>query len=120
LDWQGLFSKTGRTIYFNGKAFKGGRIGSIHFEILTGDSYWISGVKKATNDRHWASSGKIIVDKSILSEYLALVGLTALPKSKYEIVEFDNSIPKELVIGLKMKNDKQASHHIGLPKAWLH
>jgi hypothetical protein len=94
---KGFFSKTGRTIYFNGKAFKGGRIGSIHFEILTGDSYWISGVKKDTNDRHWSGAGRIMVDKNILSEYLSLVGLPALPKSRYEVVEFDNSIPKELV-----------------------
>jgi hypothetical protein len=64
---------------------------------LTGNLYWISGVKKDTNDRHWAGSGKIMVDRSILSEYLTLVGLTTLPKSKYEIVDLDNSIPKELV-----------------------
>jgi hypothetical protein len=94
---KGYFSKTGRTIYFIGKAFKGGRIGSTHSEILTGNLYWISGVKKDTNDRHWAGSGKIMVDRSILSEYLTLVGLTTLPKSKYEIVDLDNSIPKELV-----------------------
>lgn len=94
---KGYFSKTGRTVYFNGKAFKGGRIGGIHSELLTGDSYWISGVKKDTTDRHWAGSGKIIIDKNILAEYLALTGVKELPMGKYEILELDNSIPKELV-----------------------
>ena len=97
----GHFSKTGRTIYFNGKAFEGGRVGSIHSELLTGDLYWISGVKKDMSDRHWIGSGKIMVDRDSLKEYLAFVGLTELPKSKYEIVDLDHSIPKELVTNLK-------------------
>jgi hypothetical protein len=101
---KGYFSKTGRTIYFNGKAFKGGRIGGIHSEILTGNHYWISGVKKDTTDRHWAGSGRIVVDKTILTEYLALIDLKELPKSKYEILELDNLIPKELVN--KIENQK--------------
>jgi hypothetical protein len=102
---KGYFSKTGQTIYFNGKAFRGGRIGGLHSEILTGDSYWISGVKKDTTDRHWAGSGKITVDKSVLSEYLALISLDELPKSKYQIVELDNSIPKELVNRIENQKD---------------
>ena len=101
---KGYFSKTGRTIYFNGKAFKGGRIGGVHSEILTGDHYWISGVKKDTTDRHWAGSGRIVVDKAILTEYLALIDLKELPKSKYEILELDSLIPKELVN--KIENQK--------------
>ena len=97
----GHFSKTGRTIYFNGKAFEGGRVGSIHSELLTRDQYWISGVKKDMTDRHWIGSGKILIDRIILPQYLAFVGLTELPKSKYEIVDVDHSIPKELVTSLK-------------------
>lgn len=98
---RGQFSKTGRTIYFNGKAFEGGRIGGIHSELLTGDQYWISGVKKDMTDRHWTGSGKIFIDKSVLSEYLAYVGLNQLPGSRYETVDLDHSIPKELITDRK-------------------
>jgi len=60
-----FFSKTGKTIYFNGKVFlKGERHSSgNHLEYITGDSYWISGIKKDGNDRHWAGNGKINIDK---------------------------------------------------------
>ena len=53
--WIGLvfFSKTGKTIYFNGKAFQ--RIGSSRirgnfYDIETMEEYWISGVKKSALD----------------------------------------------------------------------
>jgi hypothetical protein len=42
-------SKSGRTIYFNGKALKrvaGGGISGNHYDIQTGHEYWVSGVKK--------------------------------------------------------------------------
>ena len=35
------FSKTGRTIYFNGQAFQGGRIGGNHYELESKDIYWM-------------------------------------------------------------------------------
>lgn len=101
--WIGLghFSKTGRTIYFDGKAFEGGRVGSMHRELLTGDYYWISGVKKDRTDRHWIGSGKVGVDRAIVADYLALVGLSELPKSRYHLVDLDHSLPKELVTRIK-------------------
>ncbi len=50
-------SKSGQTIYFNGKALKrkrsGGGSGN-YFEIGTGEEYWVSGVKKRGVNRHWA------------------------------------------------------------------
>ena len=101
--WIGLghFSKTGRTVYFDGKAFEGGRIGSMHRELLTGEYYWISGIKKDMTDRHWIGSGKIGVDRAILADYLDFVGLAELPKSHYHLVDLDQSIPKELVNKIK-------------------
>jgi hypothetical protein len=101
--WIGLghFSKTGRTIYFDGKAFEGGRIGSMHRELLTGDYYWISGVKKDMTDRHWIGSGKIGVDRTIHADYLDFVGLAELPKSQYYLVDLEQSVPKELVNRIK-------------------
>lgn len=59
--------------------------------------YWISGVKKRGTNRHWAGSGKIQIDKNMVSEYLSLTGLSQLPKNKYEVVELDNIPPKHIV-----------------------
>lgn len=55
--WIGLvsFSKSGKTVYFDGKAFqslKGTGIGANYCEIETGDEYWISVVLK----KHGGSS----------------------------------------------------------------
>ena len=94
---RGFFSKTGKTIYFNGKAFHGGR-GWVT-EMITGDPYWISGVKKDGTDRHWAdnqpSRKKIQIDADVVAEYLKLRGLTELPKSSFEVVSLNNVPPKE-------------------------
>jgi hypothetical protein len=43
------YSKSGKTIYFSGKAFqslKGSGIGGNYFDIETSEHYWISGIKK--------------------------------------------------------------------------
>ena len=48
--WIGLvsFSKSGKTVYFNGKGFQSlggtGVEGGNYYEIGTGNEYWISGV----------------------------------------------------------------------------
>lgn len=62
-------SKSGQTVYFNGKSFQKyhGAFAN-YIDIETGEEYWISGVKKDGSDRHWAGSGKVMVDKTILSE----------------------------------------------------
>ena len=98
--WIGMasFSKTGRTIYFNGRAFQSGSlIGGNHYELGSGEVYWISGVKKDGADRHWAGSGKIKIDKAVISKYLAIIKEDELPKNKFEVVELNNIPPKELV-----------------------
>ncbi len=80
-------SKSGNTIYFNGKAFKkihGGSISGNYYDLETKEEYWISGVKKNGLDRHWAGSGKIKIEFSIVDEYLKLVGINELDISKYE------------------------------------
>ncbi len=75
-------SKSGSTIYFNGLAFqslKGRGMSGNYFETESGEEYWISGVKKKGGDRHWAGSGKIIIDKKAVDEFLTLTGLSSLP-----------------------------------------
>lgn len=77
------FSKSNRMVYFNGKALKQKKgISANHMDIETGEEYWISGVKKRGTNRHWAGSGKILIEENIIKEYLGLVGEDKLDKSK--------------------------------------
>ncbi len=79
-------SKTGKTIYFNGHAFKGNGHG-ICSDLKTGEIYWISGVKRNEQDRHWTENGKIQIDKEAVDEYLKLVDLENLDLRKFELVD---------------------------------
>ncbi len=50
------FSKTGQTIYSRGKSLRkipGGGVSANYRDVDTGEQYWISGVKKNREDRHW-------------------------------------------------------------------
>lgn len=84
-------SKTGRTIYFNGRGLaklKGqrrGEWGGNYVDVETAESFWISGVKKNGENRHWAGSGKVLVEAAAVDEYLRAVGATHLDKSRYEV-----------------------------------
>ena len=79
-------SKSGRTIYFNGRALKQGSRGAGNFvDIETGESFWISGVKRDGTDRHKAGSGKILVEANAVQEYLSTVGRTELDKSRFAV-----------------------------------
>lgn len=91
---RGFFSRTMRSVYFNGRLLSRPRVPGIssnYFDVETGEEYWVSGVKKRGGDRHVFGSGKIGVDKSILNEYLDLRGYYALPENRYTIVALDNS-----------------------------
>lgn len=91
---KGFFSKTGQTVYFNGQAFKKAKgVMGNHFEIESGDEYWISGIKKKGNDRHWGGSGIIQIDESAISDYLNLSGQNSLAKNKFKIVQLNNIPP---------------------------
>ena len=48
-------------------------------------------MKKNQQDRHRASSGKIMIDESVVSEYLAVVGAEKLDPTRYTVVHLDNS-----------------------------
>lgn len=69
-------SKTGRTAYFNGRGLmklKGqrrGASGGNYVDMETGESFWVSGVKKNGQDRHWAGSGKVLVEAAAVADYL--------------------------------------------------
>jgi len=90
-----FFSRTGETIYFNGLSFlKGERNSSGNYlERFSGNSYWISGVKKDGKDRHWAGGGKVQIDKEVIAEYLELTKQAKLQSHLFEIVELNNDPP---------------------------
>ena len=86
-----FFSKTGRSIYFNGLSFaKGNRAGGNYYDIISGDYYWISGIKKRGTNRHWAGTGKIQIDKNAVLEYLETTRLSTLPENRFTIAELIN------------------------------
>jgi hypothetical protein len=102
--WIGLvsFSRTMTTIYFNNRAFKKGRgAGSNFYDIETGDNYWISGVKKNGEDRHWAGNGKILIDKIVVDEYLRITEEDALDKARFEIIEIIETRDKQDFVDLE-------------------
>ena len=82
------FSRTGTTVYFNNKAFKRAKgIGANHYDIETGEWYWISGVKENRQDRHWAGKGKIFIDRKVIEAYHELTDNYYLNKTRFEIIE---------------------------------
>jgi hypothetical protein len=84
------FSKSGRTVYFNGKALKNSNAQGIagnYFDIENGDEYWVSGIKKNGTDRNWTGGGKIMIDKNIVELYLSLVDFNVLDKNRFELTE---------------------------------
>jgi hypothetical protein len=89
--WIGLvsYSKSGRTLYFNGRAFQ--RIGSDRmrgnfYDIESGEEYWFSGVKKNQQDRHWAGNGKVFIENRIAEDYKNLIGINNLDSKQFELV----------------------------------
>lgn len=91
--WIGLveFSKSGQTLYFDNKALKKHKIpssNSNHYDIETGNEYWVSGVKKNGQDRHWAGNGKIMIDKNSIADYLSFINAKELNSTKFQIIEF--------------------------------
>lgn len=65
------FSKTGKTIYYQGKTFKslkGAGFKSNYFEVETGEEYWISGTKRNGQDALYGGGGAEI-DEDVREEY---------------------------------------------------
>jgi hypothetical protein len=86
----GTPSKTGRTIYFNGRAlrkYKGGWDSGNHYDVESGEHFWVSGVKKNGADRHRFGSGKVLIEAEAVPEYLRTVGATELDKARLEITD---------------------------------
>lgn len=92
-------SKSGATMYFDGKSFKslkGSGVCGNFYETISGDEYWISGIKKNGQDRHWAGSGKVEIDEPAVESYLAVMGLSKLPRNIVQTVLAPSEFSQEL------------------------
>jgi hypothetical protein len=67
------------------KGQRRGESGGNYVDMETGESFWVSGVKENGEDRHWAGSGKVLVEAAALSDYLNAVGAKTLDRSRCEI-----------------------------------
>lgn len=59
------FSKTGKSLYYNGKTFKslnGKGFKANYYDIKTNEQYWISGCKKDGTDALYSNNVEIDVD----------------------------------------------------------
>ena len=94
-------SRSGKMVYFNDHAFQrqNGEY-SNYIDVETQEEYWISGVKKNGEDRHWAGGGIITIDKKAVALYLSITGMKELPKSRYRIESIKDVFPVERINGL--------------------
>jgi hypothetical protein len=76
------------------KKLKNPGIVSNHFDIETGDEYWVSGVKRNGQDRHWAGGGKIMLDEEIVDRYLELVDFTLIDDKHFQLIQLEKDFDK--------------------------
>ncbi|MDO5561939.1 MAG: hypothetical protein Q4G02_04200 [bacterium] len=83
-----LPSKSGRAFYFNGKAFRRIRFLNVSNYVSDDDEdYWISGVKKSGSNRSVHGSGKIMLQKLAVEEFLVHTGQEKVDTRLYDIVD---------------------------------
>lgn len=79
-------------------------MGANYFDIVSGEEYWISGIKKNNQDRHWAGSGSVNIDKQFVTSYLDEMNLEVLPK---------NLIPCDLLPSVRQDVHEEVEHGNG-------
>jgi hypothetical protein len=62
-----------------------GASGGNYVDMETGESFWVSGVKKNGEDRHWGGSGKVLVEAAAVADYLEAIGTKTLNTSRCEV-----------------------------------
>jgi hypothetical protein len=71
-----VYSKTGATIYYQGKEFrslKGSGFKANYYDVETGDEYWISGPRKDGLDSLYATNVAAEIDPDVSDEYWAAI-----------------------------------------------
>lgn len=59
--------------------------GGNYIDMESGESFWVSGVKKNGEDRHWAGSGKVLVEAAAVAEYVKTIKAKVLDASRFEV-----------------------------------
>ena len=98
-------SRSKTTVYFNGRALRkaiGGGVSGNYLDIETREEFWVSGIKKNGEDRHWAGSGRVLVEAAAVQEYLALRNLDTLDRSRYAIT--DSILPTDIAKFKEIEN----------------
>jgi hypothetical protein len=67
------------------KGQRRGESGDNYIDMETGDSFWVSGVKKDGKNRHWAGSGKVLIEAAAVAEYLQTIKAKSLDPSRCEV-----------------------------------
>lgn len=70
------FSKTGRTLYYAGQAFRslnGNGFKANYYDLTSGDHYWISGCRKDGADRLYGERLPVEIDDDVRDEYWTLI-----------------------------------------------
>ena len=67
------------------KGQRRGAAGGNYVDMETGESLWVSGVKRNGEDRHWAGSGKVLIEAAAVTDYLKTIGAKALDGSRCEV-----------------------------------
>ena len=102
-------SKSKATLYFNGRALqKVNGISGNHLDLETHEEFWVSGVKKNGQDRHFAAPGKILVEAAALEDYLSLRGLSKLNSATHAITNEIVATPIEHFN--KLENSSYRNH----------
>ena len=68
-----VISKSGRTLYYGDQELRHlpcpGRDNSNHYDVATGEDYWVSGPKKDGGDRRHSARVPVHVDADVREEY---------------------------------------------------
>lgn len=80
--------------------------GGNYVDMETGESFWVSGVKKNGEDRHWAGSGKVLVEATAVSEYLKVIGAKTLDGKRCEVTNDIRQTDIERLSRLANSSDK--------------
>jgi len=108
----GVFSRTGSTIYFDGKVLKRGTgISGNRYDLRTGEEYWVSGVKKRGSNRHPVGAGAIAIDRSAVAEYLQITGASHLSERMFRVVDLNNEPNKALAYEIENKTPAPQFDH---------
>ena len=81
------FSKTGKTLYYGGKSFQSQKwrgLKSNHFEVESGEEYWISGCRRDGGDRLYGERVPVAIDEDVREEYWTAI--RGMPENKTRLV----------------------------------